>query len=240
MNDPYPVDPPDPVRRPVVLQRWETLTFVHYRYEPAEVQAVLPDGLRVDTFDGSAWVALVPFKMVGVRPPGLPAIPWLTTFPETNVRTYVRGPDGGRGVYFSSLEITRLLGVGVARAFFGVPYTWASMSLEVDRARARYESHRRWPAPRGARSIVDIDIGKPVEPDDLLAFLTNRWRAYTTFLGRIVYAPVAHEPWRLSAARLTDWRDDLTPAAGYPTPPDGPLVHYATGVTARVGRIRRA
>ncbi len=238
--EPYPASPPDPVAHPWVLQRWETLTFVHYRYEPSVVQAVLPDGLEVDTFDGSAWVALVPFRMVKVRPPGLPAIPWLTTFPETNIRTYVRGPDGGRGVYFSSLEINRILGVAAARALFGVPYTWAGMSLDTDSDRIIYRSRRRWPAPRGARSHVEVEPRARVDPDPLLSFLTNRWRTYTRFFGRIVYAPVAHEPWRLRTARLHHLEDDLIPAAGYPPPGEPPLVHYADGVTARVGRVRRA
>jgi uncharacterized protein YqjF (DUF2071 family) len=187
--EPYPASPPDPVARPWVLQRWETLNFVPYRYEPSVVQAVLPDGLEVDTFEGSAWVALVPFRMVKVRPPGLPAVPWLNTFPETNLRTYVRGPDGGRGVYFSSLEINRILGVAVARPLFGVPYTWAGMSLDTRRDRIVYRSHRRWPAPRGARSHVEVEPGAPVDPDPLLSFLTNRWRTYTLFWGRIVHAP---------------------------------------------------
>jgi uncharacterized protein YqjF (DUF2071 family) len=238
--EPYPASPPDPVARPWVLQRWETLTFVHYRYEPSVVQAVLPDGLEVDTFDGSAWVALVPFRMVKVRPPGLPAIPWLTTFPETNLRTYVRGPDGGRGVYFSSLEINRILGVAVARALFGVPYTWAGMSLDTRRDRIVYRSRRRWPAPRDARSHVEVEPGAPVDPDPLLSFLTNRWRTYTRFRGRIVHAQVAHEPWQLRTGRLHHLDDELVTAAGYPPPEGSPLVHYAEGVTARVGRIRRA
>jgi uncharacterized protein YqjF (DUF2071 family) len=235
----YPAEAPDPVKRPLVVQRWESLTFVHYRYDPATVQAVLPDGLQVDTFDGSAWVALVPFKMVRVRPPGLPAIPWLTTFPETNIRTYVKDERGGRGVYFSSLEITRLLGVAVARLFFGVPYTWASMCLRHTNDGVEYRSSRLWPSPRGARSEVDVQVGRPVEPDPLLDFLTNRWRAYTRFLGRIVYAPVSHQPWNLHDAQTTTLTDELVTAAGYPAPKGPPLVHYAEGVDARVGRIRR-
>jgi uncharacterized protein len=93
----YPDLPPDPVARPWVVQRWEHLAFLHWPYPADRLQALLPFGLEVDTFDGMAWVALVPFRMVGVRPPFLPAPPWLTTFPETNVRTYVRGPMGAPG-----------------------------------------------------------------------------------------------------------------------------------------------
>jgi hypothetical protein len=97
---------PDPIKRTVLFNEWRRLVFLHWRYDPAEVQALLPDGLTVDTFDGSAWVALVPFEMrVGLF--GVPALPYLTVFPETNVRTYVIGPDGRTGVYFFSLDVNR-------------------------------------------------------------------------------------------------------------------------------------
>ena len=88
--------PPRPVSRPVMLQRWNDITWLHWPYRPEVVQAALPPGVRLDTFDGQAWVGLVPFAMTRLRPPGLPPVPWVTTFPEINVRTYVVTPDGRR------------------------------------------------------------------------------------------------------------------------------------------------
>src|SRR6266536_1164336 len=85
------------VRRPVMLQHWRRLTFLHWPYPPPAVQALLPPGLEVETFDGAAWVGLVPFLMDGVRPPGVPPLPWASRFPETNVRTYALGRDGRGG-----------------------------------------------------------------------------------------------------------------------------------------------
>ena len=137
--DDYPLQAPGHLRYPSLTQRWERLTFVHWRYDPADVQAILPDGLTVDTFDGSAWVGLVPFHMIDVRPPFIPTLHPITTFPETNIRTYVRG-SRGQGVWFCTLEITRLLGVAVARTFFGVPYAWAEMSIDQTSERIRYAS----------------------------------------------------------------------------------------------------
>jgi uncharacterized protein YqjF (DUF2071 family) len=99
-------DSPYRVRRPVMHNRWDTLTFLHWPYPVDVVQALLPAGLRVEQFDGRAWVGLVPFFMQ-VRPPG---VRWFVPpgrFPETNVRTYVHGPDGSTGVYFFSLEAAR-------------------------------------------------------------------------------------------------------------------------------------
>jgi uncharacterized protein YqjF (DUF2071 family) len=236
----HPDVAPDPVRVPAVVQRWETLTFLHWRFPSDVAQAILPTGLVVDTFDGSAWVALVPFRMVRVRPPWAPPLGPLTTFPETNVRTYVVGPDGGTGVYFCSLEITRLLGVAVARTFFHVPYTWARMSMTRDGRRVHYRSERRWPKPRGATCEVEVDIDQPAEPSALTRFLTNRWRAYTTLDGgTLAYAPVAHPPWSLHSATVRSIHDDLLSAAGLPPPAADPIAHFSEGVAARVGRLRR-
>ena len=85
---------------------WDELTFIHWRYEPEQVQRLLPEGLEVETMDGSAWVGLVPFFLrVGL--PHVRPVPWLSQFAETNVRTYVRSADGRSGVWFFSLEAAR-------------------------------------------------------------------------------------------------------------------------------------
>lgn len=234
----YPSQPADPVARPVALQRWETLTFVHWRYPPEVVAPLLPTALEVDTFDGSAWIGLVPFRMVGVRPRFLPSIPWLTTFPETNVRTYVRDREGGAGVWFFSLDITRLLGVAVARIAFRVPYVWSKMSIRRDGDSVRYLSRRRF--GDRASSLVEVERGPVVAADELAGFLTNRWRAYTLDRrGRPIFAPVAHEPWPLRSATLLRVDAGVVVVAGLPAPGGVPLVHHADGVSARVGRPQR-
>lgn len=239
MKELYPITPTDRVSRPVLLQRWESLSFIHWSYPAEFVQEILPAGLHVDTYDGCAWVGLVPFRMVRVRPPGVPVPPWITTFPETNIRTYVRGPDGGVGVWFASLEITRLLGVAVSRTTFHVPYTWSSMALDEQPHAVAYRSRRRWPPPKGVGCHVRIRPGEPIERTELTDFLVNRWRAYTVGRsGQITYAPVAHEPWRLFEAELDHLTDSLVQTAGLPEPSGTPLVHYSPGVSARIGRPR--
>src|ERR1700760_1325769 len=106
---------PGPVRRPVMLQQWQNLTFLHWSYPAEQIARLLPADLAVDTFNGAAWVALTPFRLADLRLPGTPSIPWLSAFPETNVRTYVRGPGGERGVWFFTLEAARLAAVVGAR-----------------------------------------------------------------------------------------------------------------------------
>ena len=138
---------------------WEQLTFVHWAYDPAEVQRHLPAGLTVQTFDDRAWISLVPFVM-RVQFPLVGVVPWLSVFPETNVRTYVTAADGTEGIWFFSLDASRLAAVLAARAGYRLPYMWSKMSVEVGDDRAEYRCARRWPGPRGALSDVSVSIGR--------------------------------------------------------------------------------
>ncbi len=117
-----------PIERPVILNRWESLTFMHWRYRPEVVQRLLPAGLTVDTFDGSAWMALVPF-VLRFSLPGIPELPWASRFAETNVRTYVRSADGSHGTYVLSLD-ERVAAAGLP-APAGPPLVHYSPAVDV-------------------------------------------------------------------------------------------------------------
>lgn len=219
--------------------RWLNLAFLHWPFSPEQVQRMLPDDLTVDTFEGQAWVGLVPFQMEVQLPGGIP-IPREGQFPETNVRTYVRGPDGTPGVWFHSLEAGRLSATAVARATYGLPYCWAEMTAVETQGEWRYRSARKWPKPKGARCAVDIVPGEAIdEHSEFDRFLTARWGLFSTFLGRTLYAPITHEPWPLRRATLRTLDDHLMAAAGYEFDGD-PIVHWASGVDVRIGRPRRA
>lgn len=217
---------------------WLNLTFIHWPFEPSEVQAVLPDGLSVETFDGAAWVGLVPFEMRVALPGGVP-IPRQGRFPETNVRTYVVGPDGRPGVWFSSLEAGRLPATVVARFTYGLPYYWAAMDVGNAGPYWTYRTRRRWPGPRGSASEVSVVAGAAIdvaEQSPFERYLTARWGLYSTFGSRLLYAPVSHEPWPLRRATLLHLDDELVGAAGLRVPPAEPVVHWTTGTEVRIGK----
>ena len=111
--------------------RWHDLLFAHWSFPKEDIAALLPQGLEVDAFDGKAWVAVVPFRMTDVAPRFVPAVPWLSAFPELNIRTYV-SIDGKPGVWFFSLDATNPIAVRVARLAFHLPYMDAEMSIEQD------------------------------------------------------------------------------------------------------------
>lgn len=228
-ND-HPTEVPVPGRA-LMTQMWEHVTFVHWAFDPDAVRRLLPPGLEVDTHDGRAWVGLVPFAMRRIAPVGLGAIPYLGSFPETNVRTYVRAPDGSTGVWFHSLEAARLLPVVAARVGYQLPYYFAAMRLQVTEQEIAYNSIRRWPGPRGVGDRVQVRIGQAKnDADDLDVFLTSRWRLFTFKRNRIRAAEVRHEPWPLHDAELLAGGTDLVTAAGYPEPDTEPHVLYSPRV----------
>lgn len=232
---------PRPVRRPVMLQGWHDLASIHWPFDPAVVQEILPPGLTVDVCDGRAWVGLIPFHMHRIRVPGLPALGGWSSFPETNVRTYVVAPDGRRAVWFCSLDVTRIAPAAVARTAYGLPYCWSDMSIAHHGSGViEYTTRRRWPG-RGPRSRVRVEIGPRLEDGDLTEverFVTARWALASTFAGRGVWANVDHAPWPLHRARLTECEDTLVAAAGLPHPQGEPVVLWSPGVEVRIGRPR--
>jgi uncharacterized protein YqjF (DUF2071 family) len=233
--------PPWPVRWPVMYQTWTWLTFLHWSYPPAVVQRHLPDSLQVHTFEGRAWVGVTPFLLEDLRTPVAPALPWFTSFPETNVRTYVRGPDRREGLWFFSLDAARPEPVLVAQSTYRLPYKWSAMTVERDGATVRYRSRRRWPGPTPATSAITLEVGDPLAPEELDPFdhyLTARWQLYTTLGPVLARSNVEHEPWPLHRATVPELDQNLVAAAGLPTPEGDPVVHWSPGVHTRISGLR--
>lgn len=229
-------------------QRWDRLTFLHWRFEPEEVARLLPAGLEPDLFDGAAWVGLVPFFM-HVATAGGRMVPWVSRFPETNVRTYVRNADGITGIWFFSLDAARLGAVAVARTTYRLPYFWSSMKVVVSGAEGErngasqisYDCYRQLPGPAAA-SLVKVEIGDRIgadELDDRDHFLTARWILFSVAGSRRRLARACHEPWPLHRAQASAINDGLLTAAGLPSPVGAPLVHYSPGVDVAIGRPER-
>jgi uncharacterized protein YqjF (DUF2071 family) len=239
---PHPLDPDGapPFGRRWLRNRWDELTFVHWAYPPDVVQALLPEGLTVDTHDGLAYVSLVPFRMTGAMPRFLPALPWISAFDETNVRTYVVDSAGNRAIWFFSLEADRLAIVAFARWLLGFPYVWGRLTIERRHGWRRYTtSQRRWPRRPASTTAVAVAIGDVItEQSELDVFLTARWGTVAQWparRGRLRHHPVDHQPWTLHEATLTEYVDESLVAAGLPEPTGEPVVRYAQPVDAVFG-----
>ncbi|WP_455353280.1 YqjF family protein [Streptomyces sp. SYSU K217416] len=213
-----------PVAVPMLTAWWLSQTFVHWPYPPEEIQALLPGGLQVDVFRNTAWVSMTPFLMASVRTFGMVPVPG-RTFPETNVRTYVRLPDGRDGVWFLSLEVGSPL--MLAARVIGAPYHLASLKLRKDGPVLHYTGERRG---GGAGYRLTVRPGAAIDMSEHDVWLVSRWRAFTRSAGTLWETPVEHEPWPLARATLVDLRETLTARAGLSAPAGGPVVHYSPGI----------
>jgi uncharacterized protein YqjF (DUF2071 family) len=203
---------------------------------PIEVlRSVVPAPLSIDTFDGVAYVGLVPFWMVGVRPSWAPERVAFR-FLETNVRTYVHVAGKDPGVYFFSLEAASKVAVAVARAQFGLPYFWASMRMRRFGPRIEYRTRRVLGGnPRLAVTYEPGEYLGPSVPGTLEHFLIERYHLHVWRHGRLQRGQVHHTPYPVQRARVLSLHDELVGAAGLPqptTPP--PLAHYASGVDVEI------
>lgn len=219
-------------------QKWLEATFLHWPVDPEAVQPFLPRGVRPDLYQGTTYVGLIAFRMYRIGWMGLPGMPYIGTFPETNVRLYSVDEQGRRGVVFRSLEASRLLPVATARLGFRIPYRFAKMRIEWDGDVVRYRSRRRDPGAPAATSSLTARIGERVEaPSDFEHFVTARWRLHFPWYGGVsLQMQNEHEPWPLHRAELLELDETLVAAAGFPGVSGPPAsVLYSPGVSVRFG-----
>ena len=217
-----------PEGRPIMHQAWGKLLFMHWRIEARVLRPLIPKRLEIDTFDGSAWIAITPFTMWDIRalPPFLPAIPGLSSMHEMNVRTYVH-KDRVPGVWFFSLDANSAAAVLAARTFFFLPYYHAEMELDQDGNKIKYSSVRSDDPPAELQATWTIGERLPFShPGSLEFFLTERYCLYSERGGNLYRGRIHHEPWPLQEAALTFFNSTMIESQGLPTPKDAPLLHY--------------
>jgi uncharacterized protein YqjF (DUF2071 family) len=208
---------------------WHDLCFLHWRVGADALAPVLPAGLELETFDGSAWICVVPFHMTDVGPRGVPRIRRLADFAELNVRTYVTA-GGKPGVWFFSLDATQPLAVRIARAFFHLPYLDARIETRRDGDTVHYTSVR---SHLGA-GVAELDVryhptGPPAltRPGTLEHFLTARYCLYAAAgRGHVLRQEVDHVPWPLRPAMAEVARCTMTRPIGVDPGDDPPLAHF--------------
>jgi uncharacterized protein YqjF (DUF2071 family) len=227
-----------------MAQRWNTLLFAHWRLPPESLRPLVPASLPLDLFDGSAWVSVTPFWLSRLRARGLPAVPWMSQFPELNVRTYVT-LGGKAGVFFFSLDAGSALAVAGARLMYHLPYYRASMNVrEGSDGAIFYHSSR---THRGARP-ADFDAHyRPTgavftaAAGTLDHWLTERYCLYAVDQRSDVYrAEIHHRPWPLQRAHAEIGLNTMAKAAGITLPADPPVLAFARRLDVVVWPPQRA
>jgi uncharacterized protein YqjF (DUF2071 family) len=221
---------PPPEMPWIMTQSWHDLLFAHWPVDARQLQERLPAGLPLDTFDGQAWIGIIPFHMTNVAPRGVPSIPFVSAFPELNVRTYVT-LHGKPGVYFFSLDAGSALAVAAARTLFGLPYYAAEMSVTEANGDILYSSRRETRIGGiGEFEARYHPIGpvQPPAPGTLEYFLTERYCLYTVddaFHAKRL--EIHHRPWPLQRAEARITVNTMADAAGIRLPSTAPLLHFA-------------
>ena len=219
-------------------QKWRSLLFLHWAVPIDALQRLLPPGLTVDTFDGRAYLGVLPFTMRGVRPRFAPAFAPVSNFRELNVRTYVHRDGRDPGIWFFSLEAANRLAVILARTFWHLPYRHARMSMAHEGDEIRYSSERRWPGPLPATFRARWRIGESLgvsEAGSFEFFLVERYILYADLGARgLRIGRVHHQPYPLQRAELLELEQNLLAACSLPASSGAPHVLFSPGVDVEV------
>jgi len=211
---------------PVVMkQDWSHLLFLHWEIDPDVVQAKLPPGLTVDTYDGKAYMGIVPFFMDNVRPSYCPAIPGISWFQELNLRTYVHNEHGVPGVWFFSLDCNQWLAVKIARACFHLPYQHAQMESYQHDGTLNYISLRKGcNQSQIFKYPAELSHSETSEIGSLEFFLLERYRLFSVGKNGSIYSGlVHHKPYQFQQVEITDYSTRLFSLCGFEEPATPPV-----------------
>jgi uncharacterized protein YqjF (DUF2071 family) len=224
-----------PAGEPVMHQTWEDLLFLHWPISPTLLRPLIPDRFGIDTFDGVAWIGITPFHLEDVRPPMLPALPWLSSFDEINVRTYVTY-NNKPGIWFFSLDASAILPVIGARLLFMLPYFKASTRFD------RLESAFQFTMKRMGVSAAEfkakwittgIRLRDPAV-DSLAFFLVERYSAFASEGSSLFETRVYHHPWILEEAAAEIKTNTLITSLGLPAPQEPPITYFGKSLEVEI------
>jgi uncharacterized protein YqjF (DUF2071 family) len=213
----------------LMTQTWNDLLFAHWPVDKHALRERVPAGLELDLFDGEAWLGVVPFHMTNVAPRLVPALPWISAFPELNVRTYVK-VGGKPGVYFFSLDAGNPAAVMTARKLLNLPYFTAKMETGVGQDGSVQYDSRRASLPSAEFTARYRGVGDAHAPvsDTLEYFLTERYCLYAIDHGNHAYRLDIHHPaWPLQPGDGHIALNTMAAAAGIRHPDVAPLFHFS-------------
>lgn len=230
-----------PNQMPVMRQRWSRLLFAHWSISPAAIQASLPKGLHVDTFEGRAWIGIVPFYMQAIRPVLAPPLPWLSWFLELNVRTYVHDDGGNAGVWFYSLDCNQPVAVEIARRAFHLPYQHARMSASREGDSVNYRCQRKGQPVTAQYLYKPIGPQRVAVPGSLEFFLVERYLLFSASAdGSLHTGRVHHRPYVFADAVCESPSVEPARQAGFDLGQEAPeSLLYSPGVDVTVFPLRR-
>lgn len=215
-------------------QRWDDVLFLHWPVQPELLRPLLPKGVELDLFEGNAWIGFVFFEVNGLRPRLIPPIPFVNTFPELNVRTYIRR-NGKPGVYFLSMDATNKIAIKMARATYSLPYLYADISLKRSATSVSLSSIRKErDFPRESLQVKYKPTGEniPNEEGSLTHWLVERYCLWSVIGDELCRTDIHHPKWVVEAVEVelaTNTMAQFLPREIFSIPP---IAHYSLSKTA--------
>ena len=228
-----------PAGEPVMQQTWENLLFLHWPIDPALLRPLIPEPLQIDTFEGRAWIGITPFALTNLHLNQLPAIPGLSSFDEINVRTYVHHREHP-GIWFFSLDASKLIPTLAARLFFMLPYFKAQMAFGQTGGKYQFASLRTSP-PEASFEVkwrVGMRLRDP-DVDSLAFFLAERYCYFAVDEGAVYRTRIYHHPWILEEAFVEDYSSKMLASLGLPDPTIAPLAHFSRSMQVDIWQPAR-
>jgi uncharacterized protein len=230
-------------RRPWVMSmQWHQLLFAHWAVRPAQLELLIPQGLQLETFDGFAWLGVVPFQMRRTIPRNLFSVPGISDFDELNLRTYVT--DGTKpGVWFFSLDANQALAVRAARLGFHLPYMDARMRVQMHQERVTYSSlrtHRDAPPAQFKGQYQPTGPTYRSSQGSLEHWLTERYCLYSADAkGRVYRGEIHHEPWNLQSAEAEFAVNTVAEGIGVRLEGAPQTLHFSSRIDVRAWLLER-
>ncbi|MFC3747960.1 YqjF family protein [Paenibacillus sp. GCM10012306] len=201
----------------MMKQGWNKVLFAHWPVSEASVSPFIPPGLELQQWEGRPWISVVPFQMDPLLVRGLPPLPFVHTFLELNIRTYVI-KDGKPGVFFLNMDASSLPAVTGARVLTYLPYNYADMTLQSEGHGVRYISKRQTKLGEAVfNGVYSAAQSVPVHaiPGTLLHWLTERYCLFAvSSKGNLYVGDIHHQPWPLQEAKLQLDQHTSTKALG--------------------------
>jgi uncharacterized protein YqjF (DUF2071 family) len=211
----------------MMVQTWLDLLFVHWPIDHYQLRSKVPSALELDLFENQAYIGIVPFTMTNVTLRGVPPLPYLSTFPELNVRTYVT-VEGKPGVFFFSLDAANTVAVRMARLWLNLPYHFASMTSDDRAGTIDYRSSRDSEPAEFAASYEPTGSAFVPQPGSLEYFLTERYCLYAVDRSMRPYRlEIHHPPWTLQSADARIEHNSMAAAAELMLPDLPPILHFS-------------
>jgi len=224
-----------------MTQTWRRLLFAHWPLAPDVLRPLLPPQLTIDTFEGQAWLGVVPFDMIDVKFRDAIPMPLMSAFAELNVRTYVTINDKP-GVWFFSLDAASKVAVRGARLLYHLPYMDADMRMTMRDETTEYESyrtHRHEPPAEFVGTYSPTSDVFRAESGSLEAWLTERYCLYAAKGDTLYRGEIHHARWPLQRAEADIRSNTMAQAAGITLPDTAPLLHYAERIKVIIWPLRR-